>query len=117
MLRITRHPVQCGILLWSLSHLVPNGDLSSLLFFGSFALVSGWGMVLIDRRRKDALGESWAAFQSATSQLPFGAILSRRQSLKAGEIGWLAPALATVTFVALWWGHVWIAGTPVGVGW
>ena len=117
VLRITRHPVQCGILLWSLSHLVPNGDVPALLFFGSFAVVSGWGMALIDRRRKDALGENWAAFRNATSLLPFGAILSGRQSLKAAEIGWLAPALAAGVFVALWWGHVWIAGTPVGVGW
>ncbi|MYB38563.1 MAG: NnrU protein [Gammaproteobacteria bacterium] len=117
VLRITRHPVQCGILLWSLSHLAANGDLPSLLLFGSLALVSGWGMVLIDRRRKGALGESWAAFQSATSLLPFVAILSGHQSFNAREIGWLAPALAAVAFVALWWGHVWIAGTPVGVGW
>ena len=117
VLRVTRHPVQCGILLWALGHLVANGDLPSLVFFGSLALTSGFGMVLIDRRRKDALGDSWEAFRNATSLLPFAAILSGRQSMKAAEIGWLAPALAAIAFLALWWGHVWVAGTPVGLGW
>ena len=117
VLRITRHPVQSGILLWSLTHLIANGDLPSLVFFGSFALISGCGMILIDRRRQSTLGDGWTAFQTATSLLPFAAILTGRQPFKPSEIGWLAPTLAAATFIALWWGHTWIAGVPVGLGW
>ena len=117
VLRITRHPVQSGILLWSLTHLIANGDLPSLVFFGSFALISGYGMILIDRRRQTTLGDEWTAFQTATSLLPFAAILTGRQSFKAPEIGWLAPTLAVAIFLALWWAHAWIAGVPVGLGW
>lgn len=117
VLRVTRHPVQSGILLWSLTHLIANGDLPSLVFFGSFALISGWGMLLIDRRRQATLGEGWTAFQTATSLLPFAAILTGRQPFKLSELGWLAPALAAAVFIALWWAHTWIAGVPVGVGW
>lgn len=117
VLRIARHPVQCGILIWSVSHLVANGDLSSLLFFGTFAVVSGYGMVLIDKRKQRDLGASWPAFKDATSLVPFAAILRRRQSLELAELGWLAPLLAAVFFVALWWGHIWVAGMPVGLGW
>lgn len=117
VMRITRHPVQCGILIWSLSHLLANGDLPSLVFFGSFALISGYGMVLIDRRKQRVFGEGWSAFRDATSLAPFAAIFAGRQSLKLSEIGWLAPLLAAVIFVALWWGHIWVFGMPVGLVW
>ena len=117
VMRITRHPVQCGILIWSVSHLVANGDLPSLLFFGAFALISGCGMVLIDRRKRKVFGEGWSAFQDSTSLLPFVAVARGRQSLDLLDIGWLAPLVAAVIFVALWWGHVWVSGVPVGLGW
>ena len=117
VMRITRHPVQCGILIWSVGHLLANGDLPSLVFFGTFAVISGYGMVLIDKRKRQAFGAGWPAFRDATSLVPFAAIFSGRQSLKLAEIGWLAPVLAAVIFVAAWWGHVWIAGMPVGLGW
>ncbi|HUD96841.1 MAG TPA: NnrU family protein, partial [Woeseiaceae bacterium] len=35
--RIVRHPMLAGILVWATVHLVANGDLASLLLFGSFA--------------------------------------------------------------------------------
>ena len=117
VLKITRHPVQCGILIWSVSHLLANGDLPSLIFFGAFGLISGFGMVLIDRRKHAVFGEGWAAFRDATSLLPFAAIVSGRQRCKPADIGWVAPLLAAVVFVALWWGHVWVSGVPVGLGW
>ena len=117
VMRITRHPVQCGILIWSLGHLLANGDLPSLLFFGSFALISGYGMVLIDRRKQRVFGTGWEAFSGATSLVPFAAIIRGRQSLKLGEIGWLAPLVTVVVYLALWWGHVWVSGVRVGLGW
>ncbi len=117
VLKITRHPVQCGILVWSVSHLLANGDLPSLIFFGAFGLISGFGMVLIDRRKQEVIGEGWTAFRDATSLLPFGAVASGRQSLGLADIGWVAPLLAAIVFVALWWGHVWVSGVPVGLGW
>ena len=117
VMRITRHPVQSGILIWALSHLLANGDLPSLLFFGALAVVSGWGMVLIDKRKQDVLGERWSTFREATSMVPFVAIVQGRQSLRFGEIGWLVPVVAVGAFVGLWWGHAWVSGVPVGVGW
>ncbi len=38
--RITRHPMLAGVLLWAVAHLIANGDLASLLLFGSFAIYS-----------------------------------------------------------------------------
>ena len=42
--RIVRHPMSLGVLLWSLSHLLANGTLASLLLFGSFALFALYDM-------------------------------------------------------------------------
>lgn len=36
--RYTRHPMLWGVALWSLAHLLANGDLASLLLFGSFGV-------------------------------------------------------------------------------
>jgi len=38
--RLLRNPMLVGVLLWSLSHLWSNGDLASMLLFGSFAIFS-----------------------------------------------------------------------------
>ena len=38
--KFLRNPMLIGILLWSLSHLWSNGDLASMLLFGSFAIWS-----------------------------------------------------------------------------
>jgi uncharacterized membrane protein len=47
--KILRNPMLVGILLWSLSHLWSNGDLASMLLFGSFAF---WASVKIHTMRK-----------------------------------------------------------------
>lgn len=39
--RLLRNPMLVGVLLWSISHLWSNGDLASMLLFGSFAVWSG----------------------------------------------------------------------------
>lgn len=41
---ITRNPMAWGTLLWAAIHLVNNGDLASLLLFGSFAAFSVFNM-------------------------------------------------------------------------
>ncbi|HUK03830.1 MAG TPA: NnrU family protein, partial [Burkholderiales bacterium] len=40
ILRLTRHPIQWGIALWALLHVIARGDEASLIFFGGFALLS-----------------------------------------------------------------------------
>jgi len=43
--RYIRHPMLLGVLLWSCVHLLANGDLASIILFGSFAVFSLFGMV------------------------------------------------------------------------
>src|SRR5690606_17261651 len=59
VLRVTRHPVMWAIGLWALAHLAPNGDAASLVFFGALAALALGGTVLIDRKKRLALGSNW----------------------------------------------------------
>jgi uncharacterized membrane protein len=100
MLRITRHPFLWGVAIWAAGHLMVHGDVAALILFGSLLMLALFGTASIDAKRRRALGARWDAFAAKTSNLPFAAILSRRQKLKIGEIGWWRLALA----VALWAG-------------
>jgi len=44
ILKITRHPVQWGILLWSVAHLIANGDAASIVFFWDICVALGLGL-------------------------------------------------------------------------
>lgn len=105
ILRITRHPVQWGILIWALSHMIANGDVASLIFFGSFAVISGIGTVLMDRKLAIREGDRWQSFEAVTSNIPFAAIISGRNRLQLNEIGWKTPVAGLAIFTLLYWFH------------
>lgn len=48
--RFTRHPMLWGVVLWSVAHLLANGDKASLILFGSLGLYSLVDMVSANRR-------------------------------------------------------------------
>ncbi len=110
IVRITRHPFLSGVALWAGGHLLVNGDLASLILFGSLLVLSVFGPLSIDAKRRRALGPKWDAFAAQTSAIPFAAILQRRQSLKLGEIGWWRLAIAVAAWAALVWTHQQIFG-------
>ena len=114
ILRITRHPVQWGILLWAVSHLIANGDVASLIFFTTFAVVSSYGTYSIDRKRRLALDQSqWNQFTAVTSNVPFAAILAGRNKLVIGEFGWGKLSIALLLFIGLVYFHGAIARVPL----
>lgn len=64
--RYLRHPQLAGIVLWSTGHLFANGEVRSLILFGSFFVWAVLEMILINRRhawiKPEALplnGEVW----------------------------------------------------------
>ena len=48
--RLIRHPQMTGVLLWSASHLLTNGDSRSVSLFGGFAAWALLEIILINRR-------------------------------------------------------------------
>jgi uncharacterized membrane protein len=107
IVRITRHPFLWGVTLWALAHLVMNGDLASLILFGTLLLLALIGPRSIDAKRRRALGERWTDFARATSSVPFGAILSGRNSLSAAvtELGFLRPLVAIAAYLLIFHFH------------
>lgn len=110
MLRITRHPFLWGVSIWAFGHLLANGDLPSVILFGSMLALGVLGTVSIDAKRKKALGAKWDAFAAQTSNIPLGAVLGGRQKLSLGEIGWWRLALAVAIWAALLWAHPMLFG-------
>jgi uncharacterized membrane protein len=112
VLRITRNPLLWAVTAWALSHLVANGDLASVLFFGTFAMLAGLGTVLLERKIALREGARWDAFAAVTSNVPFAAILQGRQRLDLREIGPVRIGAAFALTLALVQFHGWLFGVP-----
>lgn len=105
VLRVTRHPFLWGAMIWAAFHLLANGDLAATLLFGTFLLLTALGTRSIDAKRRRALGPKWETFAAQTSNVPFAAVLARRQSLKPGEIAWWQWLGGLAAFGILFWFH------------
>ncbi|UCE85231.1 MAG: hypothetical protein JSU66_12895 [Deltaproteobacteria bacterium] len=103
--RITRHPLFAGIAIWGLAHVIVNGFLSDVLFFGGFAFYSVIGAAHQDSRKRSLAGDPLAAYYGETSLVPFGAIAAGRNRLVLAEISWPAVAIGIALATALFWFH------------
>jgi uncharacterized membrane protein len=115
ILRVTRHPVLWAIGLWASSHLIANGDLGSLVFFGLLAALALGGTVLIDRKKQLALGSNWSRLAEVTSNVPFAALVAGRTGLRWRDIGLLRIAAGLLLYAVLYLAHPIITGLPVMV--
>lgn len=114
VVRVTRHPLMWGIAGWSAIHMLMTGDLASQVLFGAFLITALAGTASIDAKRKRAFGERWDTFARQTSNVPFLAIVSGRNSLRLGEIGLVGPLLGVALFAVFLWSHAWLFGeTPL----
>jgi uncharacterized membrane protein len=91
--RLTRHPMLWGVTLWAAVHLVANGDLASLVLFGSFGAFS--------------LFDMWSANQR-------GAQLSSKAVPYWRDL--LVVAVGGVVFMGLLHSHAMLFGMPVSLG-
>lgn len=101
IMRITRHPLLWGIVIWAVTHLLVNGDLASLILFGSLLILVLGGMASIDAKRRKSLGEHWQCFAAKTSVIPFQAIREGRNHLEWREFKWWQLMLALILYAAL----------------
>jgi uncharacterized membrane protein len=112
IIRITRHPIMWGIMLWAAAHIVARGELRAAVFFGGFLLLAALGTLLMDARKRSdpRTGSDWRRFAAVTSNLPFAAIAQGRNRIVWREIGWLRPAIGVAIFIAALLLHPWLSG-------
>ncbi len=90
--RYLGHPMILGVELWALAHLLANGDLASMILFGSFFI--------------------WTVFAFASA--------SRRKPPRGGQAKMVNNAvvliLGLVIYIGIFRGHEWIAGVSLAAG-
>jgi uncharacterized membrane protein len=109
-IRVTRHPMLWSFAIWAAVHILGNGDLAALVFFGAFLVTALAGMPSIDAKLARRDRSSWLALSAATSIVPFVAIAEGRNRLVPGEIGWRTPAIGVVVWLAMLVLHPWLFG-------
>jgi uncharacterized membrane protein len=101
VLRITRHPMNMAFASFGLTHVVANGAVGDIFFFGQFLVLGVVGAYHMDSRMAREKGEAYVDFRRQTSVLPFAAIIRGRNSLQAGELAFPMVVLGVAAFVAL----------------
>jgi uncharacterized membrane protein len=118
VMRITRHPFLWSVVIWSGFHLLANGDLASIVLFGTFFVTALLGTFSIDAKRRRKMGAAWDGFAAKTSNIPFGGAITGRTSLRWSEcFGWRFW-VAMLIFVTVLLVHARVFGvSPFPNGW
>jgi uncharacterized membrane protein len=114
--RVTRHPMLWAFALWGAVHVIGNGDVAAMLFFGAFLVTALAGMPSIDAKIAARDPAHWLPFAAVTSIVPGAAILAGRNRLNLGEIGWVVPVGGFVLWIVLLFGHRHIIGVAPVAG-
>lgn len=88
-----RHPMLMAVMLWAFAHLIANGDLASVLLFGSFLAYAVYDLISANRRA--ALGP-----------------LGRAPGSTAGDAAAIVAGLALYALLLVW-GHQMLTGVPL----
>lgn len=114
VLRITRHPMNTSWMLFGLAHLVANGTLGDVVFFGCcFVIVGGVGAFHLDRRVRRRGDPTLKSFYRETSIVPMAAVLTGRQRLQLSELPWPMLVLGVIIWAALLVFHGRLIGAPL----
>jgi uncharacterized membrane protein len=111
---VTRHPIMWAFGLWSLLHILANGDWAGIVFFGAFAVLSLGGTLAIDaKKRRTWPAESTRQLFATTSNLPFLAIAQGRTRFDWKNLG--LPVVITIALylAIVFWFHPQVIGAPL----
>jgi uncharacterized membrane protein len=92
--RVLKHPLLAGVKLWAVAHLISNGDLGSIILFGSILAWAVYDRIAV-KRRADAPAPAVATGGGY------------RNDFIVVVVGTL------VYFVLGFWFHPWVIGVPV----
>jgi uncharacterized membrane protein len=91
-----KHPMLAGVKIWAFAHLLANGDLGSMVLFGSFL---AWAVIArISTKRRDEV-------------VPHGGPAVPRSGLRNDAVAIVVGTIAYLAFVV--WFHPWLIGVPV----
>ena len=91
--RVLKHPMLVGLTLWAVAHLIANGDLGSIILFGSILAWAVFDRITLKRRS-----------DPGAPPIPIG---GRRNDIIAVVVG-------TLLYLALgFWFHPYVIGVPV----
>lgn len=114
--RLTRHPMLWAFAIWAAVHVIGNGDVAAVVFFGAFLVTALAGMPSIDAKLAARDPARWQPLAAATSIVPGGAILAGRNRLVMAEVGWIAPLGGLVLWLLLLFGHRHLIGVAPVAG-
>jgi uncharacterized membrane protein len=95
----------CSFAIWAAVHMLGNGDVASLLFFGAFLVTSVAGMPSIDAKLARRDPAAWSVLAAGTAIVPFAAIVQGRNRLVWHEIGWWRIGLGLILWGLLLYLH------------
>jgi uncharacterized membrane protein len=91
---VLKHPFLVAVKTWALAHLIANGDLASMILFGSFLAYAVYDRIALKRRE------------------PTGLVLAKGPAKPQNDI--IAVVLGTVLYIVFMvWLHPLLIGAPV----
>jgi uncharacterized membrane protein len=115
MLKLTRHPGFVAFSVFGFAHMLMNGWVGDVIFFGTFPALGVIGGLHQDRRKLRELGESYRTFMEQTSFFPGGALISGRQHWSLADMPWMAIGIGVVTALIVVHFHPYLfGGSPMG---
>jgi uncharacterized membrane protein len=115
VLKLTRHPSFVAFAMFGFAHMLMNGWLGDVVFFGTFPVLGIFGGIHQDRRKLHSMGEQYRRFVEQTSFFPGAALLRGSQRLNVVETPWIAIALGTaLTLVLVSFHSRLFGGHPLG---
>jgi uncharacterized membrane protein len=115
VLKISRHPGFVAFSMFGLAHILMNGFVGDVFFFGTFPALSIIGGMHQDSRKEAQLGASYKQLENSTSFFPGLALVQGRQHWTMADMPWLAIALGgALTGLIVWLHPVIFGGNPTG---
>jgi uncharacterized membrane protein len=116
VLKISRHPSFVAFSAFGLAHMLMNGFVGDLIFFGTFPALSIIGGLHQDARKEVQLGDSYRALEANTSFFPAIALVQGRQHWTVRDTPWASIVIgAALTALVLWLHPMIFGGNPLGM--
>ena len=114
ILKVTRHPNFVAFALFGFAHMLMNGWIGDLVFFGCFPALGILGGIHQDRRKIRELGDTYRKFLAETSFFPGTALFGGRQQWSSADTPWAAIVIGSLaTIVIVIFHPIFFGGLPL----